>query len=266
LDFLAFLHDQGIIPSVFTKGHVLGDEELAQRHFGLSCESLIASLNDLGVSILLGFNSFDPEVQDEMVGGVKGYTLVRDRALGLLVDAGFNQYTPGKPTRMCIGTNPVTNRNIEEIFPIYTWARRRNMYVVVCPTMVSGKCRDDSWSAITPSENQLVDLYTQIYRWNLETGLQSLDQLRSEGIAAYAGGQPCNQVACGMYVTLNGTVLRCPGDDTTTFGDVRQDKLADIWHACENHRRAGTFNCGCPPKIGRSFPTCLFQQVLANLG
>ena len=100
---------------------------------------------------------------------------------------------------------------------------------------------------------------------NIEKGIQTLAQIKKEGIAAYAGGHPCNQVACGVYVTLGGVVLRCPGDDITVFGDIREKSLKDIWINCENYKRTGTFNCGCPPKMGKSILNGFFEEVLTNL-
>jgi len=131
--------------------------------------------------------------------------------------------------------------------------------------MVSGRCSSDAWKKITPSSKKLIELYTKIYKFNIEKGLQTLEQIKEEGIAPFAGGHPCNQVACGMYVTLTGTVLRCPGDDTTVFGSIWKEPLKDIWLKSENYCRTGTFNCGCPPKFGKSIPHNLFTKVMIEL-
>lgn len=224
---------------------------------------LIEELKKVNASILLGFNSFDTEKQDKMVGGIKGYTLKRNRALELLAEAGFNKH---QPTKLCLAANPITHENYEEILEIYKWGRIRNLHVIVCPTMVSGRCAETAdWKKITPSKDKLVDLYTKIYEFNLGRGIQTLSQIKKEGIASYAEGHSCNQVACGFYVTLGGIVLRCPGDDITVFGDIRKKSLKEIWENCENYKRAGTFNCGCPPKIGKSIPITLFKEVMSNL-
>lgn len=262
LEFLSVLHTMEIKPLIFTKGHVIGDNALSQKYFGLSPEKLVERLKEYGARIMLGFNSFDTAKQDKMVGNVEGYTLKRNNALELLVNAGFNK---PNPTHLALALNPVTNENYAEIFAMYTFARERNMYAIVCPTMVSGKCTNNAWKKITPSAEKLVELYTKIYRWNIEKGLQTLEQIKEEGIAAYAGGAPCNQVACGMYVTSRGIVLRCPGDDVTVFGDIREKPLKEIWVNSENYKRAGTFNCGCPPKDGLSIPSELYSKVIGNL-
>ncbi|MFH2105123.1 MAG: radical SAM protein [Parcubacteria group bacterium] len=268
LEFLQELKKLDIIPVIFSKGHVIGDDNLAARynhHYGVkNSEELVTKLNAVNASILLGFNSFDSAIQDKMVGGVKGYTVKRNRALELLVKARFNQHNP---THLCLAANPITHGNYNELLEIYKWGRLRGMYVIVCPTMVSGRCaKERDWRNITPSPAKLIDLYTKIYCFNIKKRLQSKEQIIQEGIASYAGGHPCNQIACGMYITLTGKVLRCPGDDVTVFGNIWEESLADIWHKSENFKRAGQFNCGCPPKCGKSIPSNLFAEVMKNVG
>lgn len=273
LEFLRDLKKLSIVPSIFTKGHVIGDDNLVKKYYskyGISRgKELVEELKMVNASILLGFNSFDTEIQDKMVGGVRGYTLKRNRALELLVEAGFNR---NNPTHLCLAVNPVTNDNYDEVFEIYKWARVRNLYVIVCPTMISGRCAEPyAWRKITPTGERLIDLYTKIYSFNIEKGIQTLEQIKEEGVSSYAGGHPCNQIACGMYLTLTGTVLRCPGDDTTVLGSVWNDgqvggeSLKDIWLKSENYGRSGTFNCGCPPKWGKSIPFNLFTEVIIKL-
>jgi MoaA/NifB/PqqE/SkfB family radical SAM enzyme len=267
LEFLKELKKMQIKPLIFTKGHVIGDDELAKKYFShegiKNSEQLVERLKELGARILLGFNSFNTEIQDAMVGGIKGYTLKRNRALELLARAGFNKHNP---THLCIATNPVTKMNYNEIFEIYTWGRVRNLYVIVCPTMVAGRARSREFQKrITPSREKLIQLYVKIYKFNIEKGIQTLEDLKRDGISSYAGGAPCNQVACGMYVRLDGTVLRCPGDDITIFGNIRKESLKSIWFKSENFKRAGTYNCHCPPKDGKTIPKDLYTEVLKRL-
>ena len=267
LDFLEYLKSLEIKPLIFTKGHVIGDDALARKYFGhmgvSGSEELVRKLAETGARILLGFRHFDTEKEDMSVGNVQGYSLKRNRALELLADAGFNRHSP---THLCLATNPVTRSNLDEVFEIYTWARERNLYPIVTPAMVSGRCSRKGYrDAITPAPEELMELYTKIYRWNIERGIQTLAQIMEDGISSYAGATPCHQVACGVYVTLDGTVLRCPGDDVTVFGNVREQSLKEIWEGSENHQRSGTYNCHCPPKDGRTIPLEFYSSVLEGL-
>lgn len=113
----------------------------------------------------------------------------------------------------------------------------------------------------------MIELYVRIYEWNIEKGMQTLEQVRREGISAYAGSRSCQQVGCGVYVTLFGDVYMCPGDDSnvTKFGNVRQSTLREIWEGSQNFQRAGTFNCQCPAKDRKTIPRELYSEVLRRL-
>ncbi|MEZ5996130.1 MAG: radical SAM protein [Hyphomonadaceae bacterium] len=267
LEFLRFLRDVDVIPLIFTKGHVIGDDRLVQRHFGYlgvrSGEALVEELDRCGVSIMLGFNSFDDAIQAKLVGAPVTYVAARNRALELLVAQGM---ASGSPTRIALAANPITKWNLDDASEIYEWGRRRNLYVIATPTMVSGRAKKEAtWKAITPSEDELVALYTRIYSFNIDNGLQTLEQVEREGVSAYAGGHPCNQVATGLYVTLGGTVLSCPGD-VAVEGDVWDGGLEQVWLKSRNrNERAGKFNCGCIAKDGKSIPSRLFQRVVHEL-
>ena len=264
LDFLRFLHSESVIPLVFTKGHIIGDDDAVFKYFSqyeiFSGEELAAELKRLNVSIMLGFNSFSAKKQNRMVGR-KGsdYTHIRNRALKLLVDAGLND---GNPTSLALAINPITIWNIDEAFEVYKWGRMRNLYCIVTPSMISGRAKDKTWEAITPPKEQIQELYTNIYEFNIETGLQSKKQVLKEGVSAYAGGHPCNQVATGMYISLNGVVLSCPGSEEKIEGNIWEQSLTEIWNMSSNKKeRAGKFNCGCIAKDGKSIHQDMYSNI-----
>jgi len=267
LAFLRFLAAEGIIPLIFTHGHVVGDDKEVARWnkiYGVTTgEQLVEELYKLGASVMLGFNALDDDVQGRMVGRNASYVHVRNRALKLFVDAGF---TRDIPTRLALSVNPIEKQNVNDALEIYKWARLRNMYVVITPNMMSGQGRR-VWKNSTPSTEQLIDLYTEIYSFNIEMGLQSVEQLESEGISSYAGGHPCNQVASGLYIKQDGGVWSCPGSDATSFseGNTQDASLEDIWRSSRNFKRAGIFNNGCIAKDGRSIPLELYSTVLARI-
>ncbi|AEV97681.1 hypothetical protein A4D02_16435 [Niastella koreensis] len=263
LRFLRFLKEQDVIPLIFTKGQTLGDDLSVTRYFGeygiFTGQQLAEELNACNASIMLSFNSFDDARQAKLVGRTTDFIHVRNRALKLLVEAGFNN---GNPTRLALINSPVTIWTIDEALEIYKWGRLRNLYTVVTTSMVSGRAKDKVWVKITPPEEELLELYAGIYRFNIETNLQRADQIRAEGIATYAGAHPCNQVSTGMYVTLNGKVLSCPGSEENVEGNYWERSLEEIWLNSENYKRSGTFNCGCIAKVGKSIPTGFYEQVL----
>jgi MoaA/NifB/PqqE/SkfB family radical SAM enzyme len=266
LEFLEFLDGEDIKSVLFTKGHIIGDDGLANRYQGhkgvKDGYDLAGKLMEYGVSPMVGFRYLNHEKEDRNVG-FRGYAEKRDRALQILTDAGFNK---SNPTMMGLTPLPVTKENYGDAFEIYKYGKRRNMCVIVTPTMISGlEERQRYFKGIDVTDEQKVDLYARIYEWNIENGLQTIEDVRREGVSSYAGESPCNQVACGMYMTTDGTVLRCPGDDFTVFGSVKDKPLKEIWEESENYRRAGTYNCGCPPKAGKTIPNGFYESVLERL-
>ncbi|MBW2990357.1 radical SAM protein [Candidatus Woesearchaeota archaeon] len=269
IEFLEDLNKLDIVPLMFTKGHVIGDDDLVKKFHGCrginTGKDLVKALKELNTRILLGFRSFDTEKEDRTVGNVKGYALKRNRALELLVEEGFNQ---PMPTYLGLMTIPVTKDNLDEAFDIYVFGKERNMYVCVTPTMMSGRGSKENFrDKMTPSPNELIELYTRIYEWNIEKGVQTLEQIKGEGVSAYAGSRPCQQVGCGLYVTLFGDVYICPGDDSedVNFGNIRENSLKEIWENSPNYKQAGEFNCYCPAKDGRTIPRMLYSEVVRRL-
>lgn len=272
LGFLTELHALGIKPDVFTKGHVIGDDELARkynRRYGISSGLVLAErLKELNVSILLGFNSFRRNIQEAFVGGerarVRNYVALRDQALLNLVAAGLNEYHGGKATQLAMIVAPIKPENIAEVFTIYKWGRVRNIYTLSCPTTYSGLGineykREHKITNFDEYIAALKNLYTRIYLWNIEKGLISLKQFKEEGVSLYPGCHPCNQVAAGMYITLKGKVIACPGRSDAQWegiSDIRTSTLRDVWRNSLGYslaKQKNKFNFNCIARDGTFF-------------
>lgn len=290
LQLLEEFYKLDIRSAIFTKGAVLGSDALAKKYFesyGIkTSKQLVRRLRELDTSILLGFNSFKRDVQEVFVGQrkskIENYVDSRDQALINLVEAGFNSFRPGHGTRLAVIIAPIKPENIGEVFEVYSWARVRNIYALSCPTTFSGLGKTE---LIREKENfdflkyiyDLEDLYKQIYVWNIENGLTTVDQFREEGVSLYPGCHPCNQVAAGFYVTLKGKVIRCPGRDDQSwieFDNIRKGKLKENWKASLNYKLASTlkFNYRCIARDGTFFerPSRFYntikKRVLEEIG
>jgi MoaA/NifB/PqqE/SkfB family radical SAM enzyme len=268
--FLQFIEDmtkRNIGVAVFTKGQVLGDDKMAKKFnkiYGIdSAQELCDRLSKLKVSFMISFQSFDTEKQNRLVGNIKNHAFVKNQALINLVNAGF---TKTNPTRLALELGPITKENYDEIFDLYIYARRRNIYLIPNFLMTSGKQIDKEFlKQYDLSDKQKYDLFIKIYPWNIKNGLQTVEQIKKEGISCMPGIHPCNQIACGLYVTANGNVVGCPGF-TEIEGNVKEEKIKDIWKRSQNYQiRKGIYNCKCPPKDGITIPHNLYQKVLDNL-
>jgi MoaA/NifB/PqqE/SkfB family radical SAM enzyme len=254
--------------SIFTKAHVLGDDGLISniyaKHGIFDAQTLCNEFFALKTSFLVSFQSLDTDIQDSLVGGIEGYTYKRNRGLELLANVGFNKTCP---TRLAMCANPIVKANFNELFDIYVYARERNILPVNAALMISGKQIDDDFlnkNDITSKEKEA--LFLKIYEYNLHNGLNSKEQIEKEGISCMPGVHPCNQIAAGMYLTSNGTVIKCPGDYGKPLGNVHNQSIIDIWREhITNWPFVGQFNCHCPFKDGVTLNNNLYKKVLSSL-
>lgn len=250
--------------SIFTKGHVLGDDSLVAEIYGddgiADARTLCEEFFRLKTSFLVSFQSAHVDVQDRLVGEVPGYSEKRNLGLELLAEAGFNKPSP---TRLAMCANPMMKANIGELFDIYVYARERNILPVNAALMVSSRKIDRAFLAQhDPGSREKEELFTKIYEYNLRTGIQSADDLAEAGISCMPGIHPCNQIAAGLYLTCNGNVIRCPGDSERPLGNVREQSIAEIWQRCREWKFTGVFNCGCPYKDGVTLPEGIYARTL----
>ncbi|MCP4151910.1 MAG: radical SAM protein [bacterium] len=300
-DILDDLERENIAFAIFTKGVALGDDETARNcnYDGVeSAEDLVKKIDAYKkVSILLGANSFYSNIQDEMVGcqkngGVKEYSVKRNRALHLLIKYGFND--PARGRRLALIAAPITPRVSDETLEMFEWGARRNIPVVTIPTMVSGKGineldwlfgqfetddtlveRFDPQRKMTREQRYtewLVDLYTDIYERKLEMGITTLETLKQEGISGYAGTEPCQQKHNGMYVRLPGVVQECPGRcvNAEITGNIREEGLMATWIGSANYDRGEDCNSLCAVKMmdlnGTEVTVCDCCEVYKDVG
>ncbi len=274
--------ERGIHLNIFTKGALLGSDELANRYQGMDSKELVdklAGYDNIGVS--MSFQSFDDEKQESLVTsrgedgelkGLTGYAKIREQALENLFGSDF--YQDGVTDRFCIINAPIVPENIEESFDIYKFSVERGTPVVMTPSMLSGKgcghyTKQDKTLSREEWHEKLVDLYANIYALNVEKGIQTEEQIREEGIASYVGAEPCNQLSTGLYIRANGIIQMCPGrfDRETVFANVQETPLKEIWDNCPNKQRGiedphNLVNNKCPAKDGNAFPFDFYDRVM----
>lgn len=288
-EFLGFLREMtkmDIGVSIFSKGHVLGSDYFAKLYneeYGIkTAKQLVKEIKKLNVSILLGFNSFDKEMQDRFTGvdkypessEIKNYTYLRDQALINLTEAGFNKYKKNEATRLAMICSPIKPENINEVFSMYTWARTRNIYMLSCPTTISGKGLDEyeREKKFSSHTENLIKLYSKIYIWSIKSNLISLDTFKKDGVSLYPGCHVCNQSASGLSLNLSGLVNQCPGrvDKNTIFSkNIKNEKnLKSVWMNSINYKRAMNtdgFNYHCVARDGYSLNNDFYTQIDKNV-
>jgi MoaA/NifB/PqqE/SkfB family radical SAM enzyme len=265
--FAEELTSKGIGLSIFTKGHVLGDDNWTNKIFGndniYNSNQLAQKLFELNTSILLSFQSFNYQVQDKIVGNIPGYTDLRNRALEILIKVGFNK---SSPTRLALCSNPITKMNYSEIFKIYVFCRERNILPVNAALMVSGKqINAEFLKKNDVSDDEKEEIFIKIYEYNINNGIQTLEEIKKEGISCMPGIHPCNQITNGLYLTCNGNVIRCPGDNNKPLGNTRISSIKEIWENCKNWKYKNVSNVHCPFKDGLTLPENIYKNVIFAL-
>ena len=266
---IQYLNSLEIVTAIFTKGHVLGNDTLVKKYYGRygfnHSDALFSFLKESNVSLLLGFNSFNSDLQGDFIGAKESnknseYVNTRNQVIKLAIDYDFNEIIDGK-TRFALICAPIKPENFSEVLDIYKFGRERNIYVLNCPTALSGLgkieyLRTSQLMDIDIYIEKLKKLYIEIYSWGIEHNHISIEDVEKYGISLYAGGHPCNQVAAGMYITRGGKVIRCPGRDDDSFivdNDVRSKPLKEIWMNSKNYQLAkqeDTFNFQCIARDG----------------
>ena len=255
---------------IFTKAAILGNDSLSRHYHGIRSEELTRRLAAYPHTIfLIGARSFDPDLENQFIPQNLrefperfDYHTARNTAMERLANLGMNNDLSHQ--RMAIACAPVTSENISGAFEMYIWATERNIPIYIPPTMVSGKGhRIVEKSAMDHQfDNDYIDLAVDVYTWAIERGVMTLDQLYHEGAASYIGIAPCNQLTHGLYVHYDGTVWRCPGNDTPDFivhSNVRNAPLKEIWKNSRNYD-IQLYNNGCV-KDGISLPMRFYDEV-----
>jgi MoaA/NifB/PqqE/SkfB family radical SAM enzyme len=244
----------GMTPVVFTNGIRFTHDP-----------DLVGQVYDSGASVVLKYNSRFENVQD-LVAGRTGYTQKRDKALELLLDAGFASH---EPTRLGIDII-VFQGNVHEVADIHLWARSNNIYPIAGEYIPTGRTADGVFLGdaalvnFTSREQHLIrDLLQPITprdRFSLSAAIAAIDkryEIHHASCAAYFGGGQCTQIL-GLYVDLAGIVWPCVARTqlnlgqrfSLPLGNVRSGQnVKRLWaeHPYMNHVRS-TFTGGCPYK------------------
>ncbi len=259
IDFVKFLHANNIIPLIFTRGQILGDDaKIAWAFNGAhgvrNGENLVRLLYENGVSLFIGLSSIFPEINNEMVGlpdsSRFNYDSACRRSLMLAATAGFNK---SNPTRLAVEM-PITNLNIVEMAVRYILFQMLNISPCTNVYMVAGRAMTYGLGEITdPPQEQFLDYYAMVTRFAHNMGIISK-------IGPYAGTKECHDVSSGMYLTLNGDIYPCPGYEgiQNFVGSLRTHTIREIW---ENNPYGGHPQSICPPKIGTHFPPDFSEKV-----
>ncbi len=208
LKIIQYNHQKNIHTTVFT-------------HLGFLNEELIRKLNEYGdkLTLLAKFNSFKPDVQDTF-DNAPGYTKKREEILKLLFKYKFND---GK--RLGFVTSVMTI-NIDEIPEIFRYCRKNNIIVDIDNLLPRGR---GIKSPFNPSNKKLKEVYEILSKIDKEEFFNK----EWEPTCSYVGAYSCNRYCHHLYITKKGNVHPCIGSFNVLLGNIKNEKLKDIWNKRE---------------------------------
>lgn len=197
---LDFIRKQGLDVEMFTNG------------FNITAENA-RKLYDLGVSVVLKMNTFDPDLQDQLAGVGDAHKVIA-RALKHLEDAGYPD-----DTHVLAVSTIISQANKHEIPTLWRWLREKGVLPYVEMITPQGRATENDW--LTVSSEELKDLFDEISRLDREEFGQDWEpQPPLVGNACLRHGFSC-------LVTSTGDVMPCVGIPIPV-GNIRSDSLAEI--------------------------------------
>jgi MoaA/NifB/PqqE/SkfB family radical SAM enzyme len=274
--FLSIVHHvgkKGMIPLIFTAGHVLGDDRLAMDIHEMKGDDIAKDLYDSKASVILKINSLNHEIQNDVVqkptirykdgnSHAFNYTKFRDIAFERLIEAGFNR-EEHNPTRLGTAT-VMLKSNYHELFHHYRYFRCLNVYPIINTVVPCGRTEDMAEvENISPTEEEKLELWKKIYSFNIENGI------KYEGVSSYVGGHICSQLGYALYINVFGEVFDCPSSTRKPIGNIKinhneGEKLVELWKKSPNRKRYhGCKDNGCPWRF--KHPAMISRSLFRNV-
>lgn len=196
-----YANKKGLSVTFFTSGYFI-------------TKRIAHTLRDKNVSIITKLNSFNPDVQDFLVGSKGAFYKLHD-SLKNLIDAGFNKENI---TRLGINT-VITRQNYDEILNIFRFCRDNNIIPYISVTLHGG--RANQHLELDVSSDEISNLFQSALKIDQEE--YGYTWFPSPPIIA----DQCKKLFYDIVVTPNGNVQICPGIDIC-IGNIREKPLKHI--------------------------------------
>ena len=208
------------------------------------------------IVLLIKYNSQMAEIQDGLVSS-KGYADRRDSAMHRLITKGYND---GK--RLGIVTS-IMEANQNEMVNLLRFSRKNNL-IFDSDTLIP-RGRGESCGLGIP-DKKILEILTE---------LQKIDEEEFGNVwefsSNYIASPPCTRFNQHMYISKTGLVHPCVGSTGIVLGNIKEQKLQEIWDGeimgiirghkyvgkcttCENFNTESKFHPGkkCFSCLGRS--------------
>ncbi|OQB06668.1 MAG: pyrroloquinoline quinone biosynthesis protein PqqE [bacterium ADurb.Bin212] len=240
--FLQQCAEHGMYVTLFTTGQFI-TEDLAHELYGLPVE------------LMLKGNSLDPSTQDKFVSSPKaekpkvihGYGAARNRAIEILMAAGFNNEVScrkmwERKSRMALVTSIMTGAdgelsNYNEMAQLLRFCRNNNVIFDCDSLLKRGRgascdlCEEDARIKAKLTELQNIDATEYDTHWELSQ--------------SYVG-TVCDRYMHHMYINQYGEIRPCIGAMDVNLGNIKNSSLPEAWNSVEMRViRARTYHGKC---------------------
>lgn len=257
LEVLEHCQNLGIVPLIFTGGHIFGNNDKCQRIYCMTGLELAQRVSDLGCSVIVKYLTFDNELQNDLVGRPgSSYATDRDQGIINLVKVGLNTTTPTRLGVDCL----LLKSNIGEAVDLFSFWNQFNVFCVLNTSMECGRTESSRQNPEVVDKAEALEVATKLYRYCLEQGIPF-----DRRISPYFCSPVCSQLNHGLFIGDNNEVKACPGGPV--IGTYSIGKLAAIW---ENNpfrvRYAGQVQHSCISRCGLTYHSDFEKQVKNTLG
>lgn len=209
---LRYIKNKGGWNIVLTNG-TLATPEIAKKLFDLNC------------SVMTKINSFDPKIQDKLVG-VKGIAEKMYKGLNYFIEAGFNKT---HPTRLA-NDNLISKLTYKEIPFMTKYFINHNIQPIFETILWEGRAIDNI-NTLKISKKEL--------DW-LEKELKKFEGSYAKG--TYFKGEECIVDTMMILINERGDMMPCWAREDLSIGNIRKLSLKELWHTPQlvemrkNHR------------------------------
>lgn len=252
---------RGIYVTLFTTGEFITPE-------------LAAELFELPVELMLKGNTLDPEYQDRFVSSperqIHGYGAARNRAIEVMMAAGFNDATEaakhGRQSRMALVTSIMTDEeegglsNIDEMEEIYRFCRDRNIIADIDTILKRGRALE---CGLTAGDSRIMEVLQSLRRIAIEEYGDKNAALSSTYVETV-----CDRYHHHLYIDVSGQIRPCIGSMDVDLGNIRTTTLAEAWESEERHiirsRRYAGKCASCANFQEKKCHSCLGRRTPAH--
>jgi uncharacterized Fe-S cluster-containing radical SAM superfamily protein len=259
IKILEYCQELNIVPIIFTGGHIIGDDERAKLIFSQdgikSGLELAKRLKELNCSVIVKFMTFNPSLQNKLVGAKFDYSSLRDKGLLNLIQVGLNTY---KPTRLGVDCLLIKS-NYKEAVDLFSFFNKYNIFCVLNTSMDCGKTEFKLANPEVISKEEALNITLDLYKYCIKQGIPF-----DKRISPYFCSPVCSQLNHGMFIGDDNEVKPCPGGPTLTR--YSKGNLKKIWK--ENTFKKKYKNIighECISRAGKTYYKDFEKRVLKKL-